>query len=159
MRLRESVRALVLDPDDHVLLVRFHWDGLEFEEGFWANPGGGLEPGETRAAALRRELAEECGLPVEEIGPEIWTKTAHFDVGRWDGQVDHIHLVRTQRIAPRPGKSAVELAAENIHEIRWWSPEEIANGDEVFAPRRFPDLFAKLLTEGVPPEPVEILGF
>ncbi len=78
MSLRESVRALVLDPDDHVLLVRFHWDGLEFEEGFWANPGGGLEPGKTRAAALRRELAEECGLPVEEIGPEIWTKTAHF---------------------------------------------------------------------------------
>ena len=48
MRLRESVRALILDPDDCVLLVRFDWDGLDVEGGFWANPGGGVEPGETR---------------------------------------------------------------------------------------------------------------
>ena len=45
MRLRESVRALILDPDDCVLLVRFDWDGLDVEGGFWANPGGGVEAG------------------------------------------------------------------------------------------------------------------
>ena len=38
MRLRESVRALIIDPDDRVLLVRFDWPGLEPTGGFWANP-------------------------------------------------------------------------------------------------------------------------
>ena len=74
MRLRESVRALILDPDDCVLLVRFDWDSLDVEGGFWANPGGGVEPGETRLAALQRELREETGLVVDDLGPEVWTK-------------------------------------------------------------------------------------
>lgn len=41
VRLRQAVRALVLDEDDNALLVHFHWPGLKFEDGFWACPGGG----------------------------------------------------------------------------------------------------------------------
>jgi 8-oxo-dGTP diphosphatase len=59
VRLRESVRALILDGDGHVLLVRFWWDGVEPADGFWANPGGGIELGESRLTALRRELRED----------------------------------------------------------------------------------------------------
>jgi ADP-ribose pyrophosphatase YjhB (NUDIX family) len=43
LRIREAVRAVVLDPDDRVLLVRLefpHWTG-------WAMPGGGVDEGET----------------------------------------------------------------------------------------------------------------
>lgn len=87
MRLRESVRALILDPADRVLLVRFHWEGLELADGFWANPGGGIEPGETRLDALRRELLEEVGLQIDTLGPEVWTKTAHFPLGPWEDGV------------------------------------------------------------------------
>lgn len=97
MRLRQSVRALILDPQDHVLLVRFHWEGLEITDGFWANPGGGIEPGETRLDAMQRELCEETGLIVDSLGTEVWTKTALFPMTRWDGQVDHIHLHRGKR--------------------------------------------------------------
>jgi 8-oxo-dGTP pyrophosphatase MutT (NUDIX family) len=43
VKLRESVRALVLDENGSVLLVRFDWDGLDVRGGFWANPGGGIE--------------------------------------------------------------------------------------------------------------------
>ena len=128
MRLRESVRALILDPDDHVLLVRFDWDGLDVEGGFWANPGGGVEPGETRLAALQRELREEAGLVIDHLGPEVWTKTALFPMTEWDGQVDHIHLYRTERFLPAPGMSPAQLEAEHIHDISWWSPDELTDG-------------------------------
>ena len=159
MRLRQGVRAVILDPDDRVLLVRFNWDGLEPADGFWANPGGGVEAGESRLAALQRELREETGLLVDSLGPELWTKTALFPMTQWDGQVDHIHLYRTDRFEATPEMSAAELAAENIREIRWWSPEELKSPGVTFAPRALPDLMVRLRHDGVPSEPIEITGF
>lgn len=159
MRLREGVRALILDPDDHVLLVRFHWEGLEFADGFWANPGGGVEPGETRFDAIQRELREETGLIVDALGPEIWTKTAVFPMTDWDGQVDHIHLYRTERFDASPAMSRAQLVAENIQEVRWWSPEELAGHHVTFAPRSMPALLDRLRREGVPEVPIDLSGF
>ena len=125
MKLRESVRALILDQHDSVLLVHFDWDGLEVPGGFWANPGGGIEPGESRAEALARELLEEVGLRPAELGPEVWTKTALFPMPGWDGQVDHIHLVRVPHFTPEPQLTRDQLLAENVREIRWWTRDEL----------------------------------
>jgi 8-oxo-dGTP pyrophosphatase MutT (NUDIX family) len=74
VRLRESVRALIVDPDAHVLLVRFDWEGVEPAGGFWTSPGGGIEPGESRLEAIQRELREEVGMVVDSLGSELWTK-------------------------------------------------------------------------------------
>ena len=159
VKLRESVRALVLDEDDSVLLVRFDWEGLDVPGGFWANPGGGLEAGESRVQALRRELLEEVGLSLADLGPEVWTKTALFPMAEWDGQVDHVHLVRVRHFVPRPRMTTEQLRAENVHDIRWWSRDEIRAADATFAPRELPRLLRDLLTDGLPDRPVQISGF
>jgi len=157
--LRESVRALILDENDQVLLVRFDWDGLDVPGGFWANPGGGIELGEGREEALARELLEEVGLQIFDIGPEVWTKTALFPMAHWDGQVDHIHLLRVQHFVPEPRLTAGQLLAENVHELRWWAPDELVASDATFAPRALPTLLKTLLSSETPAQPLAITGF
>jgi ADP-ribose pyrophosphatase YjhB (NUDIX family) len=56
--IRPGVAAVVLDPQGRVLLHRRR------VEGGWAPPSGAVEPGETIAGAVRRELREETGLAV-----------------------------------------------------------------------------------------------
>lgn len=87
-RLRQAVRGLLLDEDDQVLLVHFHWEGLDLADGFWACPGGGIDPGESPEAALRRELAEELGLESLDIKGPVWRLTRLFPMSQWDGQTD-----------------------------------------------------------------------
>ena len=151
------VRGAVFDPEDRIMLVRFEFPELTI----WATPGGGQEPGEDDEATLRRELDEELGLAVAEIGPHIWTRTViiPFLDGSWDGQRDHVYLVRTPAFAPAPSMTWDELLAERVHELRWWSAAELlAAGRDgvVFAPRRLPDLVAALVREGPPAAPIDV---
>ncbi len=116
-----------------MLLVRFQWPGGP-DGGFWAHPGGGIEPGESRLEALQRELREEVGLVVTELGEEVWTKSAIFPMSGWDGQVDHIYLHRVLRFDPDPALSEEELAAEHVHELRWWPLSTLLRSDAAFSP-------------------------
>ena len=75
MRLRTGIRALVLDPDERIALVRFDYP----DRSVWAAPGGGVEEGEDDAATLARELREELGLElVEPLGRCVWVRTHVF---------------------------------------------------------------------------------
>lgn len=51
-----GVRAMILDDEGRVFLVKH-----SYVSG-WRMPGGGVEPGETIAAALERELREEGNI-------------------------------------------------------------------------------------------------
>ena len=55
------VGAIITDSLGRLLLIR---RGHEPGAGLWSLPGGRVESGETDAAALVREMREECGLDV-----------------------------------------------------------------------------------------------
>jgi ADP-ribose pyrophosphatase YjhB (NUDIX family) len=53
-----GVAAVVLNADGHVLL------GRRADNGLWGLPSGHVEPGETVAEAIRREVREETSIEV-----------------------------------------------------------------------------------------------
>ncbi len=152
---REGMRALVLDPDDRVLLVRMIEPRTREE--WWVTPGGGVDPGEEPEPALRRELREETGLDDVELGPVIWTRREVFP---WGGktldQTERVVLVRVQAFEPRPSLTAEQLADEGVHELRWWTLAELEASAANFAPSRIVPLLRQLLEEGPPPAPIDV---
>jgi 8-oxo-dGTP diphosphatase len=154
LRIRQAVRALLVAPDQRVLLVRFEFPTATR----WALPGGGLEHGEDHLDALRRELEEELGLVDAIIGPHIWDRLhiVAFVNGEFDGQRERIHLVRCPTFEPRPRLSWEQMNAEFVHELRWWTIDEIAASDAHFVPKELHTLLATLLRDGPPNAPIDI---
>ena len=155
LRIRDAVRALVVDEHERVLLVRF-----EFPAGTrWALPGGGIDPGETPREALRRELAEELGLHDPDIGAHLWNRLhiVPFINGHWDGQREQIYeVVVASGFEPQPLFSWEQLNAEYLFEIRWWTPDDIEAAELHTAPRALARLVRNHFRDGPPPEPFDV---
>jgi TDG/mug DNA glycosylase family protein len=148
---RPAVRALVLDRRDRTLLVQFR-DGTG--QTWWATPGGGADEGETLDQTIRRELAEEAGLTEFELGPEIWTRDHTFAwYGRIYRQRERIHLVRVDEHEPAP---TIDLAAEHVHEVRWWTLAELDVTEQEVVPRSLAQRMRELLEHGPPVEPIDV---
>lgn len=139
---RAAVRALVVDAERRVLLVRF--ENPATHDTWWATPGGGIEEGESHEHALRRELAEELGLHEFELGPLLWE---HERVFPWDRRLtrqhNSIYLVRVEAHEPRP---TIDLAEEGVSAYRWWTFEELASTSERLTPVDFVEQVRTILT-------------
>jgi 8-oxo-dGTP diphosphatase len=96
------------------------------------------------------------GLRNPEIGPLIWTRThvAPMSTGH-DGQRENYYLVRTASFDPRPTLTVAQLRAENVTGLAWWTIDELAADDGVFAPRRLPELVAAVVADGPPPQAID----
>ena len=154
LRIREAVRALVVDADQRVLLVRFEFPTATR----WALPGGGLEPGESHVDALHRELEEEVGLVGAVIGPQIWHRLhiVPFLNGKFDGQREQIYFVRCDAFEARPRLSWEQMNAEFVHELRWWTLDEIAASNAQFVPNGLHALIVAVLRDGPPRVSVDV---
>jgi 8-oxo-dGTP pyrophosphatase MutT (NUDIX family) len=152
--IRPAARALVLDPDDRTLLVRYV--NPDTDEHLWTTPGGGIDPRESLADAVRRELKEEAGLDAE-VGPVIWTRReVYVWAGKTIDQREQFVLVQTPPFEPKPEIGRNGLLAEDVHELRWWTLAELEASDAVVYPTRLAYFLRTLLENGPPDEPIDV---
>jgi hypothetical protein len=99
-------------------------------------------------------LDEELGLKEFELGPEIWEREPTFAwMGRILRQREHIYLVRVEQHEPAP---TIDLRAEGVHEVRWWTLSELEASEETLVPKRLPEYLRELLERGAPPKPIDV---
>jgi 8-oxo-dGTP pyrophosphatase MutT (NUDIX family) len=101
---------------------------------WWITPGGGLEGDEDEAAAARRELWEETGLAVDELGPVVHRQRAVFDLlGQHFEQDDAFFVVHVDRLAVDESRHT-ELERQVVCGHRWWSEDDLETTTEVVYP-------------------------
>lgn len=106
------VGAIVLDDARRLLLIRRgHPPGV----GRWSLPGGRVEPGESDAVAVRREVLEETGLEVA-VGPLAGTVDLPAPGGGTYAVRDYRATVVGGTLTP----------GDDAADARWCTREELA---------------------------------
>lgn len=121
-----AVGAVVTDEGGDVLLVR--------EDGRWLAPGGEVEPGETHAEALVREVREEAGVRVS-VGDLLAVTDVSFVHGDERLGFHFAHYAATPEtttLTDDPG-----LADEDIEAVAWMEavPPDTVDRDVIVANR------------------------
>ena len=159
LSVRHIARALVFDPQDRLLLIRYQSVHAKGPDGapktFWFMPGGGLEPGETHVEACRRELQEEIGRDAE-IGPQIAVCDGPFHLFKQSRDArERYFLVRlpddridTSRLA--------ETEDNPVLGTRWWPITELCASEEHIEPAGLAALARAVTEDQVPTAPVRL---
>jgi nucleoside triphosphatase len=92
--------------------------------GQWGFPGGGIQPGELRDAALHRELREELGIEIDNVRPAFF-KDGVFEKLYVDGTAHPMYLIFL--VFHCNARSETILLNEEFDEYRWVSEQELAS--------------------------------
>lgn len=151
---RATVKLLLLDPEDHVLLI----EAIDPPTGrrCWYPVGGGIERGESLQDAAEREAHEETGLASLPTGTRIWTREHTY---RYDGRTMDVHedwlLHRVAHFDPAPAGLS-DRETRTVRGFRWWTADELSTTGDVVLPPTLGILMADLLRVGPPDVPIDI---
>jgi 8-oxo-dGTP pyrophosphatase MutT (NUDIX family) len=158
---RDTARALVLDPRDRLLLIQYEAvrDVDPLRPGlraFWFTPGGGLEPGESHEEALRRELDEEIGRSDAPVGPWVGRRETPFLLFKKQRFVrERYYLIRLPDDRIDTARLA-ETEDNPVLGVRWWPLVDLEASLDIVEPRGLVDLAKRILAGDAPTVPAPL---
>lgn len=137
---RIAARIVLVDARERTLLFR----GLDPDRpgagSWWFTPGGGAEPGETIEDAGRRELFEETGVRVDDLGTVVLERYTEFPfAGTVLRQQETYYMVRIDG-ATVDDAGWTDLERRSVTGYRWWSVDELRTTDQIVYPANMVEL-------------------
>lgn len=131
---RPTVRVLLLGPGCRVLLM--HWRDPVDGHRLWEPPGGGIEPGESEAAAAAREVLEETGIAITPVpGRRVVVHRDLLWCGRRFAGDEPFLLARVPSPEPAQPARLTQHERDSLLGWRWLTwPEVLALADPVEPP-------------------------
>ena len=159
--LRDTARGLVFDPRNRLLLIQYE-AAIDVDparpglRAFWFTPGGGVEPGETREEALRRELEEEIGVADAPVGAEVGHRETPLLLFR------EPRFVRERYFVVRLPSDAIDTArlaeteSDPVLDVRWWPLDALEATSDVIEPPALVALAGRILAGAPPSAPCDL---
>ncbi|MFN4353262.1 NUDIX hydrolase [Parvibaculum sp.] len=162
MHPRKTVRVLLLDPADRLLLIRMHDPNVSDASGrvlphaYWVTIGGECEPGEDIATTARREILEETGLTDVRLGPPVWTTEHVLCVHGKNRLMQETFILAHTDTTTLNRDGWTELEWHVIHEMRWWRLDELQATSEMIFPASLVQHLPGLIAGDLPASPIAI---
>jgi 8-oxo-dGTP pyrophosphatase MutT (NUDIX family) len=142
---RRTSRVLLFDRDSRILLFLTTAPDTS-KVARWITPGGGVDEGESHHDAAVRELQEETGLRIDDLGAPVWSHD--FDV-QWDDadhDTGHAEFYTAVVDAFEPSDELwTDDERVDVRAHRWWTLSELIGTDEPYEPAQLINLVRRQL--------------
>ena len=139
-------RVLLFDEHKRLLLMKTESPLLAVPVIRWITPGGGVDDHESHAEGAIRELFEETGLVVTDVGEPVWTVSGEttFHDGHVQSTYAEFFVVHTQAFEPVK-HNWMPNEFSDIHDVRWWYLDDLRKTDDPYGPLNLVDLAQRVL--------------
>jgi 8-oxo-dGTP pyrophosphatase MutT (NUDIX family) len=156
--LRIGARVLLLDEHDRVLLIHA-CDPDDSGHHWWELPGGGLDAGESLEQAAVREVAEETGIELDQLGPRVWIRESRFRYRNRDHhRIDHVFLACGVGIMATVATKPTENEKLGLIERAWLTSAQLHDTTDKLVPPELPTLLDTILAGNAPAQPIYLHG-
>jgi len=129
VRHRITGRVALKNDKNQFLLMLTHWDPGSGLPPRWVTPGGGIDDGETPAAAAVRELFEETGLTIAESDLGAYLGSTEFRqdwvTGDHETGVAHFYALNAPVDFTLDKSGWTKDEHRDVLDFRWFTIDEI----------------------------------
>jgi 8-oxo-dGTP pyrophosphatase MutT (NUDIX family) len=141
---RRAARVILIDETGRVLLFRGGDPARPDAGTWWFTAGGGIDDDESAHDAARREVREETGFVVGDLGPVVLERVIDFEMEGIRYHQEEVFFAVTVASFVVDEREWTDLERRIVEEHRWWTRAELAASTETIFPEGLAGLLDKI---------------